>query len=103
MPMTKRPLLASGATLAVLAVFGSAISSEDRFALKAPNGIAFSEFKGYENWPDVALSHDEHDLKLIAANETMGSLFPMAPRLRRSAGLQKRTRKPPFRLWCQAP
>ena len=31
--------------------------SPDRFTLKAPNGIAFSEFKGYDSWTVLAVSH----------------------------------------------
>jgi hypothetical protein len=37
------------ATLAVLAS-GAAISAQDRYTLKVPHGLAFSEFKGYELW-----------------------------------------------------
>jgi hypothetical protein len=32
----------------------SALAAQDRFTLKAPNGIAFSEFRGYETWQSVA-------------------------------------------------
>ena len=39
--------------------------------LKAPNGVAFSEFKGYENWQDVAVSQTDTSLKVIAANPAM--------------------------------
>jgi Cytochrome P460 len=35
---------------AMLFVVGVTRAENDRFALKAPNGIAFSEFKGYEAW-----------------------------------------------------
>ena len=35
--------------LAVLAT-GAAISAQDRYTVKVPNGLAFSEFKGYETW-----------------------------------------------------
>src|SRR5271166_5675378 len=31
-------------------------ATQDRFALKAPNEVAFSEFRGYETWQDVAVS-----------------------------------------------
>jgi len=109
MPITKRALLAAGATFAVvLGVFGGrAISEQDRFALKAPNGIAFSEFKGYEDWPDVALSHDEHDLKVIAANETMikayregipgnGKPFPDGSKIAKIGWSTKKNPEAPF-------
>jgi hypothetical protein len=55
-----------------LAVLGSiALAAQDRFTLKVPNGLAFSEFKGYETWQDVAVSQTENGLKLIAANNAM--------------------------------
>ncbi len=37
-------------------VFASALAAQNRFTLKAPNGIAFSEFRGYETWQSVAPS-----------------------------------------------
>jgi hypothetical protein len=39
-----------------------AAQAPDRFALKASNGIAFSQFKGYESWQLIATSqHDGND------------------------------------------
>ena len=29
---------------------GSAISAQDKYTVQVPGGLAFSEFKGYENW-----------------------------------------------------
>ena len=29
-------------------------AAQDRFTLKSPNGIALSEFRGYETWESVA-------------------------------------------------
>src|SRR5262249_54413128 len=56
----------------VLAVAGRmAIAAQDRFTVKAPNGVAFSEFRGYETWQDVAVSQTEESLKVIAANDAM--------------------------------
>jgi hypothetical protein len=33
--------------------------SEDRFTLESPNGIKFSEFKGYDTWPLIAPSQPD--------------------------------------------
>lgn len=42
---------------ASLAVFGRiTLAQQDRYTLKAPDGLAFSEFKGYDAWEDVAVS-----------------------------------------------
>ena len=68
-----------------------AFAAQDRFTLKAPNGVAFSEFRGYDTWQDVAVSATEEGIKAILGNPrddkrvsrkafpAMASLFPMAP------------------------
>jgi hypothetical protein len=45
-----------------------ALAAQDRFTVKVPNGIAFSDFSGYDIGRNVALSQTEHGLKVIAAN-----------------------------------
>jgi hypothetical protein len=37
---------------------GWAISAQDKYTLRVPNGLAFSEFKGYEAWQLVSISQD---------------------------------------------
>lgn len=56
-------------SLSVLA--SMALAQQDKFALKSPNGIAFSEFKGYETWSDVAVSQTNDAIKAILANPVM--------------------------------
>jgi hypothetical protein len=34
------------------------ISAQDKYTLKVPNGLGFSEFKGYEAWQLVSISQD---------------------------------------------
>ena len=41
-------------SLAVLAT-GAALSA-DKYSVKVPNGLAFSEFKGYESWETISIS-----------------------------------------------
>jgi hypothetical protein len=36
---------------------GAAISAQDKYTLKVPNGLAFSEFRGYEGWQTIAVSN----------------------------------------------
>jgi len=56
----------------LLAVLGGmALAAQDRFTLKVPNGLAFSEIRGYETWQDVAVSQTETSLKVISANAAM--------------------------------
>jgi hypothetical protein len=45
-----------------------AFAAQDRFTLKSPNGIAFSEFRGYDTWQDVAVSQTENGIKAILGN-----------------------------------
>jgi hypothetical protein len=58
------------AALAVLAT-GAAISAQDRYTLKVPNGLAFSEFKGYEDWHVISISHNGALMAVILGNPTM--------------------------------
>src|SRR5215813_12669659 len=57
------------ASLAVLG--GMALAAQDRYTLQVPNGLAFSDFRGYETWQPVAVSQTEHGIKVIAANAAM--------------------------------
>jgi len=55
----------------MFAVFGGmAIAAQDRYTLKLGK-LAFADFKGYENWEDVAVSQTETLLKVIVANDVM--------------------------------
>jgi hypothetical protein len=58
------------AVLATLAI-GAAISAQDRYTLKVPNGVAFSEFKWYETWETISLSHNGDKLAVILGNPAM--------------------------------
>jgi cytochrome P460 len=73
--LTRRSVLAMSAAAgiaAALAVFGGrAISAQDKYTVQVPNGLAFSEFRGYENWEYVAVSQTENGIKVIAANPPM--------------------------------
>jgi len=57
--------------MAVLAGLGTAVSAQDKYALKSPSGIAFSDFRGYEDWAVVSSARTDEVLKVIVANPTM--------------------------------
>jgi hypothetical protein len=57
-------------TLALLAAV-AAISAEDRYTLKVPNGLAFSEFGGYEGWHVIAVSENGGLMAVILGNPAM--------------------------------
>jgi hypothetical protein len=68
--MKRTPFPAIVIVVVLLAVLGGvALAAQDRFTLKVPNGLAFSELRGYETWQDVAVSQTENGLKVIAAKQ----------------------------------
>lgn len=50
---------------------GAAWPAQDAADVRSPNGIALSEFKGYESWPAIAPSLPADGLKLILGNPVM--------------------------------
>jgi hypothetical protein len=67
----KPPFPAIFIIVTLFVVEGVAFAAQDRFTVKVPNGLAFSEFRGYETWQNVAVSQTEKGLKVIAANDAM--------------------------------
>jgi len=43
----------------------------EKYSLKSPGGIAFSDFRGYEDWSVVSCARTDEVLKVIVANPTM--------------------------------
>ena len=43
--------------------------------MQVPGGLAFSDFRGYENWEDVAVSQTEDGIKVIVANPVMMAAY----------------------------
>src|SRR3954449_10694632 len=57
---------------ALLAISGGvALAAQDKYTVQVPGGLAFSDFRGYENWQPVAVSKTDEKIKLIVANPTM--------------------------------
>jgi hypothetical protein len=74
--MKRNPSPAIMSVAVSLAVLGGvALAAQDRSTLKVPNGLAFSEFEGYENWQYVAVSQTATSVKIIAANTVMIEAF----------------------------
>ncbi len=46
-------------------------STLDKYTLKVPNGLAFSEFRGYESWPVISISHNGGAVAAILGNPVM--------------------------------
>ena len=67
-------------SLVVLGVLGSRIvTAQDvgpaKYAVKVPGGLAFSEFKGYESWQTISISHGEKLLAVTLGNPEMIKAF----------------------------
>ena len=60
---------------AVLAVLGTAVHAQEKYSLKTPSGIAFSDFKGYEDWSVISSARTDEVLKVIVGNPTMIKAF----------------------------
>jgi hypothetical protein len=64
------------ATLAVLGVFGAqATAARDKYTVKVSGGLAFAEFRGYENWQLVSLSQNGKLIAAILGNPTIIDAF----------------------------
>jgi hypothetical protein len=67
------------AAAVMLAVLAAAFFSQaqtqgadkDKYLLKSPGGIAFSDFRGYEDWAVASSARTDEILKVIVANPTM--------------------------------
>ena len=66
----KSKLIATAIT-ALIALVAVAVYAQDKYSLKSPGGIAFSDFRGYEDWSVVSTARTDEVLKVIVANPTM--------------------------------
>jgi len=64
----KSKLTIAIATALFAALGGMAVYAQDKYALKSPDGIAFSDFKGYEDWAVVSSARTDEVLKVIVAD-----------------------------------
>lgn len=55
--MNRKRMLTIGIATIWFAVWsGLAISAQDKYTVKVPGGLAFSEFRGYESWQVISMS-----------------------------------------------
>ena len=70
--MKRKSKLTIATAAAVLAsLVGTAVYAQDKYSLKSPSGIAFSDFKGYEDWAVISSARTDEVLKVIVGNPTM--------------------------------
>jgi hypothetical protein len=66
--------LSCGACLAatiVSAAEPAAKPVQDKYTVKVPGGLAFSEFRGYESWQVVSVSRNDKAMAVIVGNPAM--------------------------------
>lgn len=66
--------------VSVLGVLGvRAVTAQDagpaKYSVRVPNGLAFSEFQGYEGWQTISISHSERLLAVTLGNPVMIKAF----------------------------
>jgi hypothetical protein len=61
---------ALAATIAI-AADSPAKPTQDKYTVKVPGGLAFAEFKGYESWQVVSVSHNPKAIAVILGNPVM--------------------------------
>src|SRR2546421_10645988 len=74
--MKRKSKLTIAIATAVFAVLGGmAVYAQDKYSLKSPSGIAFSDFKGYEDWSVISSARADDVLKVIVGNPVMIEAF----------------------------
>jgi hypothetical protein len=53
------------------AIGGFAVFAQDKYTVKVPGGLAFSEFRGYESWPAISMSRNERVVAITLGNPVM--------------------------------
>jgi hypothetical protein len=93
---------------AVLVALGvTAVYAQDKYSLQSPAGIAFADFKGYEDWSVVSSARTDEVLKVIVANPTMieaykagvpnnGQPFPEGSKIVKLQWKPKKSTEAPF-------
>jgi hypothetical protein len=74
--MTKRlspVIVIMGLSFAVLG--GIALAAQDKYTVQVPGGLAFSEFRGYENWQVIAVSQTGDLIVAILGNPEIIAAF----------------------------
>ena len=111
--MKPREVAAMAAIVPAVVTVGLVLAAQDRYTLKAPNGIAFSEFKGYETWETVAPSQTDDGIKSILANPVMikayregipgnGKNFPNGSKIVKIEWLKKTNPQSPYSVMTPA-
>ena len=70
--MNRKRMLTTGIAAVWLTLLGGfAVSAQDKYTVKVPGGLAFSEFRGYEAWQTISVSRNEKVMAVILGNPAM--------------------------------
>ncbi len=58
-------------TVSLSLLVGMAFAAQDKYTVKVPNGLAFSEFRGYESWQLISISHTGPAMAATLGNPVM--------------------------------
>src|SRR5438477_8489143 len=106
--MTHKSMLAIGiVSVSLVVLIGTAMSAQDKYSLKTSSGVAFSDFRGYEDWQVVSSARTDEVLKVIVANPTMiaaykagvpgnGQPFPDGSKIAKLQWKPKKSTEAPF-------
>ena len=106
--MKRKNKLTIAMATAALAVLNVTVAcAQDKYSLKTPSGIAFSDFKGYEDWAVVSSARTDEVLKVIVANPIMikaykagvpgnGQPFPEGSKIAKLQWKFKKSTEAPF-------
>lgn len=100
-------LIAAAAAALTVAEGAAAVAAHDKYTLKTPDGVAFADFKGYEDWAVVSSARTGEVLKVIVANPTMikaykagipgsGKPFPEGSKIAKLQWKPKKSTEAPF-------
>src|ERR1700722_12580645 len=69
--MRKSKLMIAISTAVLGGLCAMAVYAQDKYSLKTSSGMAFSDFRGYEDWSVVSSARTDEVLKVIVANPAM--------------------------------
>ncbi len=104
---TKVVATAAIAVASLAALGGVTLAQQDRYAVKTPDELPFSEFRGYDKWETVAVSATEGSIKTILGNAATiqaykdgapqgGKAFPDGVKFAKIEWIKKRNAASPY-------
>ena len=69
--MKSKSLLMGAGVAALAAAAAVALAAQDRYSVKVPNGLSLGEFRGYDTWQVISVSHNGPMLAVITGNPAM--------------------------------